>query len=105
MKNTLIQIWKNKGKIIEGVANSVFKKAHVEEIANERMKICMGCPFVDLKGEKCAVPGTQPCCGVCGCSLHLKTRSLSSFCDEHKWEAVLTEEEESLLKSNLNEEE
>jgi hypothetical protein len=105
MKNTLIQIWKNKGKIAEGVANSVFKKAHVEEIADERMKICMGCPFIDHKGTKCAIPGTQPCCGACGCSLHLKQRSLSSFCDEGKWGAVLTHEEEDMLKKKLNEQE
>lgn len=105
MKNTLIQIWKNKGKIAEGVANSVFKKAHVEEIAEARMKICMGCSFIDHEGSKCAVPGTQPCCGACGCSLHLKQRSLSSGCDEGFWDAVLTDQEESMVKSNIKDEE
>jgi hypothetical protein len=99
---SLIKIWKNKGKIAEGIMNSIFKSEHVEEIAAERMKICMECPSIDHEGKKCAVPGTQPCCGACGCSLHLKQRSLSSFCDEGRWDAVVTEEEEDAIKEQIN---
>ena len=40
------------------------------------------------------MPGTQPCCGECGCSLALKTRSLSSECAEGHWTSVLTDEED-----------
>ena len=44
------------------------------------------------------MPGTQPCCGECGCSLALKIRSLSSGCPISKWDAMLTDEEENKLK-------
>lgn len=51
------------------------------------------------------VPGTQPCCnqdkGGCGCSLKLKTRSLSSECPTGKWKAEITEEEEDQLNQKL----
>lgn len=106
-KNNLIQIWKNKGQIIEGIKNSIFKKEHVEEIARQRMQICRLCSLYDVQGEGCMVPGTQPCCneklGGCGCSLSLKTRSLSSSCPlpTPKWEAVLSEEEEDKLNEKL----
>lgn len=105
LKNNLIQIWKSKEQIIEGITNSIFKKEDVEEIAEERMNICKGCTLFDLHGEGCIVPGTQPCCneklGGCGCSLSLKTRALSSECPLNKWKAELTEEEEDLLNQKL----
>jgi len=47
------------------------------------------------------MPGTQPCCGECGCSMGFKLRSLSSSCPIDKWEAVLTEEEEDELNKNI----
>jgi hypothetical protein len=101
----LIQIWKNKGQILEGITNSVFKKEHVEEIAHQRMLICTRCNLFDESGKGCTVPGTQPCCderfGGCGCSLSLKTRALSSECPLDKWKAELTEEEEDQLNQQL----
>lgn len=99
----LIQIWKNKGQIIEGIKNNIFKKEHIEDIASERRQICDGCTFLDTSGDKCAVIGTQPCCGSCGCSLHFKLRSLSSSCPEGKWNEVTSEEEEELIKQKINE--
>ena len=93
---------------MEGIANSVFKKEHVEEIAQQRMQICQMCALYDVQGDGCLVSGTQPCCnekmGGCGCSLGFKTRSLSSLCplSPPKWEAVLSEEEEEALNKNLN---
>jgi hypothetical protein len=101
---SLIKLWKNKGKILEGLKNKMFKQEHVEEIYNERMNICKKCPHLDVKGDKCYVAGTQPCCGVCGCSLGLKLRSLSSECDEGKWKAILTEEEDDELQAQLEKE-
>jgi len=35
------------------------------------------------------VVGTQPCCGICGCSLSMKLRSMDSQCphpDGPKWD-------------------
>ena len=105
MNNTIIQIWKNKGKILEGITNRVFKKEHVEQIAAQRMAICNTCTHIDREGGRCAIPGTQPCCGLCGCSLGLKIRSLSSYCDDERWGAVLTQDEEDKLKAQLESEE
>lgn len=102
MKLNPIQIWKMKGKILEGIKNNIFKKEHVEDIAKSRMTICSICPHLDKEGTKCVVPGTQPCCGDCGCKLSWKTRSLSSECPKGFWKAVLTEKEEEALENKLN---
>ena len=101
----LIKIWKNKGQILEGITNSIFKREDVEEIAQHRMEICNQCDLLDEQGDGCTMPGTAPCCnekkGGCGCSLSLKTRALSSDCPLGKWEAILTEEEEDKLNEKL----
>jgi len=47
-----IKLWKNKGKILEGLKNKIFKNKHVEEIFQERLTICNKCPNLDLKGDK-----------------------------------------------------
>lgn len=82
-------IWKNKGLILAGLMNKIFKRDPVERIYNERIKICRACPEMDKIGTKCMITGTQPCCSVCGCSLSLKLRSLDSQCphpDGAKWD-------------------
>ncbi len=97
---SLKKIWDNKNKILEGLKNKMFKSEIVETIAAERMSICNDCPFINRSGDLCIMIGTQPCCGKCGCSLSLKTRSLSSGCGDEenpRWNAVLTEEEEDNL--------
>lgn len=51
------------------------------------------------------MPGTQPCCSICGCKLAYKTRSLSSSCphpDGPKWKATMTEQEQDELYLNIN---
>lgn len=101
-KQTVLQIWKNKGKILEGVSAFVFKKAHIEEVHDERMAICKACPEIDLVGTKCAMSGAQPCCSNCGCSLKFKLRSMSSACPLNKWTAILTEDEENQMISQIN---
>jgi hypothetical protein len=101
----VIKIWKERNKILEGIQNSIFKKADVEHIAAERIEICSTCPDLDTTGSKCMVPGTSPCCGLCGCSLSLKTRALSAACDAGKWEAILNEEEQEAMDRHLSMEE
>lgn len=97
------QIFTNRKQILEGIKNNIFKKEHVEQIASQRLSLCLRCEHYDESGEGCLVPGTTPCCnkntGGCGCSLSLKTRSLSSACplSVPKWEAVLTDKEEENL--------
>ena len=101
----IIKIWKNKGAILEGITNSIFKKEDVEEIAQQRMAICGGCQLYTEDDKGCTVIGTSPCCdetqGGCGCSLSLKTRALSSECPLGKWTAELSEEEEDKLNEKL----
>jgi len=101
----LKKFWDNKLEIYEGLKNKAFKQEHIEEIARERLITCNACPHIDKNGSKCEVPGTKPCCGLCGCSLSLKTRSLSSQCADDKnirWKAILTTQQEDQLNNQLN---
>ena len=98
------KVWEKRKQILEGMTNALFVKEHVEKIASERMDICKSCPHLDSEGSKCFVPGTQPCCGVCGCKLAWKTRSLSEECphpDGPQWEAILAPEEEEEMNKKL----
>ena len=88
------EIWQNRKLIAEGIWNTIFRKRYVEKIANERLAICFDCEGLDEEGDDCAVPGTQPCCKACGCSLAYKTRSLSSSCPFNHWVAVEEDDEE-----------
>jgi hypothetical protein len=91
----LKKIWNSKQQILEGFKNSIVKDEFVESIATLRNEICQSCLFYDTKGDGCMVPGTQPCCSDCGCSLHMKQRSLSSSCGQGKWDAITEEDEEN----------
>lgn len=100
MKGNFKQLWNNRSAILEGIKNSVIKDEQVEQIAAERMSICFECPALDNEGSQCMLPGTQPCCGKCGCSLEFKLRSLSSGCGDEenpKWNALLSQEEEDAI--------
>ena len=102
--NTLGKIWENRYKIAEGIKNSIFKKEDVEEVVKERMKICAPCIDLDVEGTYCEIAGTQPCCKQCGCSLHIKLRSLSSGCgneEDPKWNPIITQTEEDELKETI----
>lgn len=110
-KKTLIEIWKEKNQIVEGIKNSVFKKEDVEEVANQRLAICRtnACGFYDPEGksENAYFRGIESC-GQCGCNLTWLTRSLSSSCslihEEGRtplWDAVLSKEENNDLKEKL----
>lgn len=97
MKGRFAQIWENKSQILEGIKNRLVRDEFVEDVSRVRMEVCDSCDAKDTKGKECVVPGTQPCCMLCGCSLSFKTRSLSSECPAKKWYAVITEEEEDEL--------
>lgn len=99
---SLIKIWKNRNAILEGIRNSIFTRQDVEDIAKEREAICDTCPEIDREGGKCLVPGTTPCCSKCGCKLSWKLRALSSACPLGKWQAILTQEEETQLNQKLD---
>lgn len=105
LRENIIRVWKNKGQILEGVTNSIFRKEDVEQIAQQRMQICEKCALLDVQGDGCMVGGTAPCCneklGGCGCSLTFKTRSLSSECPKGYWLAEVTQEEEDVINQKL----
>ena len=98
----LKKIWENRKQITEGILNNTFKKADVEIVATKRLAICKACPHIDLEGSTCVVPGTQPCCSLCGCCLDYKARALSSACEDPegaRWDALLSQEEEDEFNS------
>lgn len=101
MLQKIKKIWNTKWLILEGVFNYYFTRKKIEKIASYRNDICSTCPLIDLIGGDCEVPGTQPCCSKCGCSLKYKTRSMSSECPQGRWFAVMTEEEEDDLNAKL----
>tara|TARA_R100000935_G_scaffold3572_3_gene9029 strand:- start:546 stop:881 length:336 start_codon:yes stop_codon:yes gene_type:complete len=96
-----LQAFKNADQIADGIKNKLFKKEHVEAIFTDRWQICVNCSELDLKGENCLAPGTQPCCSDCGCSLEFKLRSLSSECPKGKWSLITSEEEETLINQQI----
>ena len=100
----IFYIWKQRGKILEGVTNSIFKREDVEEIATERLIICRSgiCGFHDPNGtsEAAYIKGVESC-GHCGCKLSWKCRALSDKCPTGHWEAVMTGSEEEALKQKL----
>jgi len=108
-KIKISEIFQNRSKIWEGLRNKMFKKEHVEEIYEERLKICKDCECYDTVGTGCSLKGTQPCCNVklggCGCSLSIKLRSLSTDCPKKKWLAVTSDQDEKMIKSQIEENE
>ena len=103
--NKIFNAFSNLDKIAEGVKNKVFKKEHVEEIANVRWLDCSTCEHLDIQGDSCAVKATRPCCGKCGCAIGFKIRSLSSDCPIGKWKAVTNKEAAIEIKKQIKEEE
>lgn len=92
--------------IIEGAFNSIFVRKEIEEIAEERTKICRDCTFNSdyakaYSNYKTFRPDFH--CTQCGCDLHLKTRSLSQNCPMLKWKAFMSQEEEYKLEEKLKE--
>ena len=106
------QVWKNKGKIFEGLKNRIIADQNIKSIATDRLLICQSnkCGAYDLTGKGCVVKGTQPCCsnipdanGVkgCGCSLKIAAYSMSKDCRKGFWAAVMDENKEDELRTEL----
>jgi hypothetical protein len=101
----LFDIFQKRKQIFEGIMNTMFTSKDVEEIAAKRMEVCNSCPHIDKEGSKCFLPGSQPCCGHCGCTLKFKLRSLSESCPDpagERWEAILSPDEEVEVNQKLN---
>jgi len=102
VKKKISKIWGNRRVILEGLKNSILIREEIEKIASERKAICDVCPHNDPIGTTCIAPGTQPCCKLCGCCLHFKQRALSASCDDKRWGAILSQEDEDILNEKLN---
>lgn len=57
------------------------------------MDVCNSCEHIDREGSKCVVPGSAPCCSLCGCTLYLATASLSFECKAKKFPTILSMED------------
>lgn len=98
-----MEIFKNRSAIWQGLRNNLIKQDHIEALYQERKEICNDCPFMKEKGSLlCTMPGTEPCCPECGCSLAIKLRSPDATCPKNFWSAVMTNQEANLLNTNLN---
>lgn len=107
-KISLIELWKKKDKIFEGISHSIFKRDDIEAVAQERLQICRSneCGYHDPKGTSpAAVLKGAESCASCGCKLAWKTRALSDECPVGQWKALLNDIEESMLKNSLGMEE
>lgn len=86
-------------QIKEGWTNVVFENPYIEEVAEERAKVCSSCEFADpifpfiktLSPEEAQKENKKSKiirdlgCTKCGCFLVAKTRSPLSQCPEKKW--------------------
>lgn len=95
--------WKG---LMEGAWNSMFVKQSVEKISQERTQICEGCSHNSdhqkkYNNYKTFRPDFH--CTVCGCDLHMKTRSMSSECPMNKWQAHVSREQEYEINRKLDE--
>jgi hypothetical protein len=93
--------------ILEGTWNSIFIRKEIEQIAQDRNKICKGCSMNSdhqKKFNKYKTFRPDFHCVVCGCDLHLKTRALSQECPLGKWGAQKSQEEEFELTKKLEDE-
>jgi hypothetical protein len=77
-------------------------KKQIEEVKKERLAICNTCTW-NSKFHKAIRPDEH--CTICDCTLSAKTACLSCECPlmVPKWKAVLTDEQETLLKTKDNE--
>lgn len=62
-------------EIFKGWKNYVFTNPDVEELAKERMEICVKCDFITDRNY----------CELCGCYMPAKVRSPKSKCRAKKW--------------------
>ncbi len=73
-----------KGKIQSKINEVKYKNSQEYKNYNRKIAICKSCEFYDVKGDRCFIPGTAPCCAICGCSIELKAHS-DDECPIGKW--------------------
>ena len=93
----------NFSQIYEGWRNNIIPPSHIKNLikstGEERIKICLGCPY-HSKYHKTARPDDH--CTHCGCTLAAKTKCLSCACPLDKWKAIATEEQYEQINNKIN---
>lgn len=94
----------NFGQIYEGWRNKLIPPADmkdmIQQVSKERVTICNDCPFHSKNHNTPLRPDAH--CTDCGCNLEAKSACLSCSCPQDKWLAVVDQDEEEQLKSNIN---
>lgn len=62
-------------EIYEGWKNYIFPTPHVEEVAKNRIKLCVKCNYLNKR----------KICKKCGCYMPAKVRNLKSKCKLNYW--------------------
>lgn len=91
--------------LLEGAWNSVFVKESIEEVHKERLQMCEKCVYNStVMKEQTNYKTFRPDfhCTLCGCNLDMKTRCMACECPIQKWRALISEEEENMITSKLN---
>ena len=88
----------NFSDIWEGWRNHLLPSKRLRKVilrvSSERMAICREGPC-EWHSDRHATMRADEHCVECGCPLLQKSKCLSCGCGIHKWEAVLTEEQEA----------
>jgi len=94
----------NFSQIYEGWRNKLIPPADmkdmIQQVSKERVTICNDCPFHSKNHSTPLRPDAH--CTDCGCNLEAKAACLSCSCPQDKWLAVVDQDEEEQLKSNIN---
>lgn len=93
---------RSRREILSGIKNYYIRDKDVDRVAKFRYGICVKCEHFSNDDRNCVIEGSTPCCSLCGCSLRLKVYSLSSSCPEHKWDKIISLEEEIMYLSKKN---
>lgn len=101
-KRAIKAFLKSRKEILSGIKNYYIHNKDVETIARYRYKICEGCDKFSNEDISCVIENSTPCCSICGCSIKIKVYSLSSSCPIHKWDNIISQEQELIYLSKLN---
>lgn len=90
--------------ILEGAWNSIFIKDSIEKVHKERLEICNTCEYNSeaMKAKGFKTIRIDYHCTLCGCNLDMKTRCMSCECPVKKWEALMSEVEDTTMMDKLN---
>lgn len=98
-------------EIVEGWRNDLVPpkdlKDMIEQVSEERLAICAGCPFQSDNAKRDQGYKTirfDLHCISCGCPLQKKSKSLSSSCPKGYWEAVTNDVDRYEIEQTINNE-